>query len=114
MRYAAVPLVLLVWSASAFAAAPYINCAAARTADERAICRSTTLVQLDAEMSTLYRITKGLVAMGQRGEIQDDQSEWLQERRACRASFSCLRATYVERIRQLDEVIDRIREGGPY
>ena len=114
MRHILLAAAVTFFASSAMAASPYINCGAARTTDERTICRSVVLVQMDAEMSTLYRVTKGLVAMGQRGEIQDDQAEWLRERRACGASFTCLRNTFRERIRQLDEIVDRVQEGGPY
>jgi uncharacterized protein len=101
-------------AASAQAASPYINCAAARSADERAICRSTALIQRDAEMSTLYRVIRGLVAMGQRGALQYEQADWIRARRACGANFRCLRDHYDDRISELDAYLDTIREGGPF
>jgi uncharacterized protein len=104
----------VMWAASASAASPYIACSAARSPDERAVCRSTTLVQMDAEMATLYRVVKGLVGMGQRGAIQDDQADWLRVRRACGASFSCLRSHYAQRIADLDAYLDEIRSRGPF
>lgn len=99
---------------SAQAASPYIACSAARTVDERAVCRSTALIQRDAEMSTLYRVIKGLVGMGQRGALQDEQADWLKARRACGASFRCLRDHYDDRIAELDAYLDSIRERGPF
>jgi uncharacterized protein len=97
-----------------FAASPYINCAAARTTDERAVCRSTALLQRDAEMATLFRVVKGLVGMGQRGALQDEQSDWIRTRRECGASVRCLRDHYDDRIAELDAYLDNIRERGPF
>jgi uncharacterized protein len=105
---------LIAVSANVFAASPYISCPAARSVDERAICRSTMLVQMDAEMATLYRAVTGLVGMGRRGALRDDQADWLKERRVCGASVRCLRGHYQERIDELDAVLDQIRAGGPY
>lgn len=104
----------LTAAASANAASPYISCPSARTADERAVCRSTVLVQRDAEMATLYRVIKGLVGMGRRGALQDEQADWLAARRACGASFRCLRDHYDDRIAELDEYLNTIRERGPF
>lgn len=105
---------VLTAAGSANAASPYISCPAARTADERAVCRSTVLIQRDAEMSTLYRVIKGLVGMGRRGALQDEQADWLKARRECGASFRCLRDHYDDRIAELDAYLDTIREGGPF
>jgi uncharacterized protein len=105
---------LIAFAASANAASPYISCTAARTTDERAICRSTALIQRDAEMSTLYRVIKGLVGMGQRGALQDEQADWLKARRACGASVRCLRDHYDDRIAELDGYLNSIRERGPF
>lgn len=114
IRSALVATILTMAAASANAASPYINCVAARTADERAVCRSTPLIQRDAEMATLYRVIGGLVAMGQRGALQDEQADWLRARRACGVAFRCLRDHYDDRIAELNGYLDRIREGGPY
>jgi uncharacterized protein len=113
VRFAAAFAALAV-SAQAQAASPYISCPAARTVDERAVCRSTALIQRDAEMATLYRVVRGLVAMGQRGALQDEQADWLKARRVCGASIQCLRDHYDDRIAELNGYVERIREGGPY
>jgi uncharacterized protein len=75
VRKAAAALILCVAAASAARAADYapLNCAAARTPTERTICRTYALGQLEARMATLYEWTTSLVAMGQRGDIQDGQ-----------------------------------------
>jgi uncharacterized protein len=109
-------LAAVLWSGApaAEAASPYINCAAARSADERAVCRSTALIQRDAEMATLYRVLKGLVSMGQRGALQDEQADWLKARRECAASVRCLKDHYDDRIAELDGYLNTIRERGPF
>jgi uncharacterized protein len=114
IRTALFATALVAMAASAGAASPYISCPAARTPDERAVCRSTALIQRDAEMSTLYRVLKGLVGMGQRGALQDEQSDWLRARRECGASFRCLRDHYDDRIAELDGYLERIRERAPF
>lgn len=114
IAFRAALVAVVVSAASANAASPYISCPAARTPDERAVCRSTALIQRDAEMATLYRVLKGLVGMGQRGALQDEQADWIKERRACGASFRCLRDHYDDRIAELDAYLDGIRERGPF
>lgn len=114
MRIAAIAFAAAALTSSAFAASPYVDCTKARTSDEKAVCRSVVLVQMDAEMSTLYRVLKGLVAMGQRGALQDEQADWLKARRECGAAYRCLRDHYQDRIEELDAVLDRIRAQGPF
>ncbi|HAH11167.1 MAG TPA: hypothetical protein DCL54_04195 [Alphaproteobacteria bacterium] len=111
-----VSLVLIGFASvgGAHAAAPYINCPAASALDERTICRTIRLVQLDAEMATLYRLTLSLVGMGTRDSIKDEQADWLRARRACRTSVPCLRNHYEDRIETLDAILDRVRSEGPF
>ena len=65
-------------------------------------------------MATLYGIATSLVAMGQRGELNDTQREWLAERDRCGDDTGCLTMLYARRIRQLNAVIDDIASRGPY
>jgi uncharacterized protein len=104
----------IVFTTSANAAPPYINCAKARFSDEKAICKNTQLIQMDAQMSTMYDIILGLVAMGTRDALKDEQVQWLIDRRACRADRACLREFYEFRIEELDRYIDRARQQGPF
>ncbi len=91
-----------------------LNCAKAASATEQAICKSYALGQAEARMATLYGIATSLVAMGQRGEIQDEQKAWLQARERCGARVACLTDSYGARIRALSGVIDGIAAHGPY
>ncbi len=65
-------------------------------------------------MATLFEITTSLVAMGQRGDIQDQQRAFLKERDACGASVPCLRNAYEARAKQLEAVLAQIKQRGPF
>jgi uncharacterized protein len=99
--------------ASAFDYAP-INCSKAGSAAEVAVCRTYSLGQAEARMSTLYGIATALVAMGQRGAIADDQVRWLSVREACGGTVSCLDEAYRNRIGELTRILDGIVARGPF
>jgi uncharacterized protein len=50
----------------------------------------------------------------QRGDIQDAQRAFLKERNACGANVACLRRAYDGRISQLQAVMTRVMEKGPF
>lgn len=100
-------------AASAAEYAP-LNCAQASSPSERTICKSYELGQKEARMATLYGVATALVAMGQRGAIQDKQRVWLKKREECGRRVGCLNERYNARIRQLNSVIDSIASRGPY
>jgi len=114
MRYITALAFAVVLLNPVSAQAASYDCDRARTSDEIAICNSRELNDLDVKMATMFDIAKGLVAMGQRGEMQDDQREWLAQRRRCGASTGCLRRSYRKRIDELEEVLQDIKERGPY
>ena len=117
MRAPVLAVVLLIAAAGAARAdAPggFTDCAKAETADEKAICGNTELVQEDARMVTMFKIATGFVAMGQRGTIDDAQVAWLTKRHACKADVSCLKDAYGVRIRALQKVLDDIKARGPF
>ncbi len=60
-----------------------LNCAKAKSAAEKTVCGNYALGQLEARMATLYAVATSLVAMGQRGDMQGAQRDWLQERENC-------------------------------
>ncbi len=91
-----------------------IDCAAARSASEHAVCGNYGLGQLEARMATLYQWSTSFVGMGQRGDMQDAQRGFLQRREACEADIACLRRVYETRIGQLQTVMERVRERGPF
>ncbi|MQT14462.1 lysozyme inhibitor LprI family protein [Segnochrobactrum spirostomi] len=117
-RYAVTTLLVaglgpLVAAAPAARAASF-TCAVAMKPDETAICGSMALSDLDVRMATLYGVATKLVAMGERGVLQDDQRRFLGERAACGADTACLTTLYQARIAVLDGVIGRIAANGPY
>lgn len=101
---------------SAAHAADYapLNCHKARSPAEQTICSNYSLGQSEARMATLFAISTSLVAMGQRGDIQDAQRKWLASRDACGNDVGCLTKAYDQRIRALNDVIASIQSRGPY
>lgn len=77
-------------------------------ADEIAICANRDLNDMDVKMVTTFELITGLMPMGSRGVVQDEQVEWLSKRQACKADLTCLRAAYTERLTQLKSVYDLI------
>jgi uncharacterized protein len=104
---------LLPQAASAGDYAP-LNCDKANSPAERTICKSYDLGQDEARMATLFAIATSLVAMGQRGDIQDAQRKWLQSRDACGKKVACLGKAYDARIRELDAVVAGVVSRGPF
>ena len=96
------------------AAAASFNCRQARAPDERAICADSLLDNRDVEMTVRYDMILRLVAMGQRGDLQDQQRAWLARRGACRGNRACLLRAYDSRIGQLKAVFDQIASRGPF
>jgi uncharacterized protein len=104
-----------VWAAAALpASAASFDCRKARAADEKAICANRDLNDQDVRVDQLYDITRRLVPMGGRGAIIDDQRAWLQARKACGASLACLQRSYDRRLGQLNTVMERVYQQGPF
>src|SRR6478736_1507793 len=87
---------LLAGSVAANAAS--FDCAKAKTPDEKAICSSPALSDLDVEMATLYWARMQLpMLMGARGAAQDEQRQFLADRASCGGSTICLQTKYQAR-----------------
>ena len=104
---------VVAWPATAADYAP-LDCTKARSVTEKAICGNYALGQAEARMATLYEWTTQLVAMGQRGSIQDDQRTFIREREQCKAEMACLLGMYDRRIDKLMLVMDAIKAKGPF
>lgn len=76
--------------------------------DEKAICDNRALNDADVKMVTTFDLLSGLLAMGARGSMQDEQSAWLKTRQACGADAACIKAAYDARLRQLDQIYKNI------
>ena len=111
-----IAVVALSTSTLAAAAAGYapLNCSKAHSASEKAICKSYALGQDEARMATLYSIATSLVAMGRRGDIEEQQRAWLQKREACGSDIACLKSAYAKRIGELDSVVQDVVSRGPF
>lgn len=91
-----------------------LDCSAASSAAEKTVCSHYGLGQFEARMATLYQWGTAFVGMGQRGDIQDAQREFLKQRESCGADIACLRRTYETRIGQLQRVMEQVRARGPF
>jgi uncharacterized protein len=96
------------------ACAASFDCARARLPDEKAICASRQLSEMDVEMSVRYQMLTGLVAMGTRGDMQDEQQAWLRSRQACGRDDSCLFAAYRRRSDTLKAEYAHLASRGPF
>ncbi|MEZ2130392.1 MULTISPECIES: lysozyme inhibitor LprI family protein [unclassified Sinorhizobium] len=76
--------------------------------DEKAICDNRALNDADVKMVTTFDLLSGLLAMGARGSMQDEQTAWLKTRQACGADTTCIKAAYDARLRQLDQIYKNI------
>jgi uncharacterized protein len=104
---------VVAWPATAADYAP-LDCTKAVSVTEKTICGNYALGQAEARMATLYEWTTQLVAMGQRGNIQDDQRTFIREREQCKAEMACILGRYDRRIDQLTMVMNAIKTKGPF
>lgn len=115
MRFVVFGCLMVALSAPAFAGSwGEINCAKAKAADEKAVCSSTVLVQKDAQMSVEFGLMRGFLAMGGRGDLMDEQRDWLKKRETCAADKACLAKLYDERMAGLEKGLERVKERGPF
>lgn len=103
---------LLLCSGGASAAS--FDCAAAKAQDEKAVCSSLELNDLDVRMATLSEVATHLVAMGQRGVLQDQNQQFLKARAACKFNKVCIANAYEARIKALEAVLQSIYSRGPF
>jgi uncharacterized protein len=108
------PLVILsvLVTSSAFAAS--FDCKQTIRPDERAICSSRQLREMDVELTVRHEMLIGLVAMGTRGNMEDEQHDWMVSRAKCRSSQSCLRRSYEGRLRILEKEYQQLKSRGPF
>ena len=100
----AATLALIAGAAPAGAAS--FDCNKAATADEKAICASFVLSDLDTQMATLYGVRMEIpMLMGARGAAQDEQRAWLSQRHQCGGDVACIVQAYQVRIAELKQTI---------
>lgn len=105
---AAFGLAILISSSNVTAAASFDCDAKELKADEKVICDTRALNDADVKMATTFELLSGLLAMGSRGTLQDEQTAWLKKRQECAADAACLKAAYDERLKQLGETYKNI------
>lgn len=91
-----------------------IDCAKISTTAEATVCKSYTLGQDEARMSTLFGVLTSLVPMGQRGNLVDTQRQWISVREACGSNTECLSRAYQLRINELSQALDALAKQGPF
>lgn len=88
------------------AGAASFDCSKAAAPDEIAICANPDLSNLDVQMATLYGVRMEIpMLMGARGAAQDEQVQWLSQRKSCGGDVACLQSAYATRIQQLNQTI---------
>jgi len=106
LRAALFALPLCVSFAAPPAAAQSFDCHKASKPDEFAICDSRSLSNLDTEMAALWWVENQLpFMMGMRGEIHDNQTDFLKQRGACGSDADCIETLYDKRIAKIKSVI---------
>jgi uncharacterized protein len=91
-----------------------LDCAKASTPADKTICNTYALGQDEARLATLFGVLTSLVAMGQRGDIIDQQQQWIMAREACGSDLSCLSRAYRTRIDELSQALDAVAKRGPF
>ncbi|WP_420895833.1 lysozyme inhibitor LprI family protein [Yersinia bercovieri] len=91
-------LFMIALTPSLYASAASFDCKQAASIDEKTICADRTLSEKDVQMTTTYNLLKGLLLMGARGALQDEQGKWLKKRQQCGTNSTCLSQLYDQRI----------------
>jgi uncharacterized protein YecT (DUF1311 family) len=97
---------------AAAAAAPSFDCKTSRHPNERLICRSTELSELDNRMVALYYDIISYLNSGDQEELRQSQQRWLKQRLDCSEDFFCTKRAYTERIERLTIVLGRVSDQG--
>jgi uncharacterized protein len=98
---------------TAWAASP-LNCAKASNSTEKTICRTPSLLQADARMTTYFEIATQFVGMGVRGDLGDSQQAFPAVRDRCGTDKACILAAYKKQTAPLEAVIANVKTQGPF
>jgi uncharacterized protein len=107
-RHALLPVLLLAAPLPLAHAASFDCDAKGLAADEQVICDNRDLNDLDVKMVTEFHFFEGLMAMGGRGALRDEQTAWLATRQACNADKDCIKAAYETRLKQFDDLYNKL------
>ena len=114
MRFLFSILILCAISLPVPVTAASFDCARGRSADEHAVCASRLLSEMDVEMAVRFQTLTGLVAMGTRGDMGDEQIRFLTARHACGSAVRCLTPLYRARIAVLKQQYESLKQRGPF
>jgi uncharacterized protein len=97
-------------------ASPYepLDCSKDLTKAGKTICNNYTLGQDEARQATLFAALTSLVAMGQRADLIESQTRWIETREACGQDAKCLSIAYKMRIKDLSKMLDALAQRGPF
>jgi uncharacterized protein len=84
------------------------DCKSPKNPNERLICRSTELSELDGNMADLFNSVLSRLDNTARQEQQNSQRRWLKERLDCGDDFICTKEAYSERIETLKSVLAKL------
>jgi uncharacterized protein len=84
---------------------PSFDCRTNTGPDERTICASRALSQMDRRLSNAYLELRGRLDSDQQIRLRDVQRNWLRQRANCVANVNCIAALYQTRIPQLEAML---------
>jgi uncharacterized protein YecT (DUF1311 family) len=90
------------------AAGPSFDCNTSHP-NEKLICQSRELSELDNRMAALYSDLVNYLKRGDQQELRQSQRRWLRERLDCDDNFTCTKQAYTQRIERLSIVLARVR-----
>jgi len=91
-----------------------IDCAKAQNTTEKTICKTPSLLQADARMTTYLEIATQFVGMGVRGDLEDSQQAFPAVRNKCGTNTACILAAYKKQTAPLEAIIANVKTHGPF
>jgi uncharacterized protein len=102
----------VIFSMSVHAAS--FDCRSAKHPNEKLICQSTELSELDDKMVTLFNNVRNLLSNIDRHELEKSQRDWLKNRLDCGDDFICTKEEYTRRIARLNAVLAKLTAQGHF
>ena len=87
---------------------PSFDCKSTKNPNEKLICQSTELSELDNRMVVVFEAVMNLLNSGDRQELRSHQREWLKDRLDCDDDFLCTKGAYENRIQKLNSIAAKL------
>jgi uncharacterized protein len=113
VRVAALSFLSLSFVTDVRSQQPSFNCITDRGPDERTICASVALSQLDRQLDALYTAVRVGFDADHQILLRDTQRIWLQLRAACGTNANCIAGLYRTRIARLQTMLAGSPEAPP-